>query len=295
MNLPTITVVIPTYNRPDRLKQCLESLEKLDYPRDQWDVIVVNDGGERSFDVIDAYEFSFILQKLTIPNAGPATARNHGAKQASGEYIAFTDDDCEVYPDWLSSAVEYLNGVEAVGGQMVNAYPDSVPAETWQMYIEFLQTKIRTIDDQPILLPSNNILYHRQTFLDIGGFRESFPLPAAEDFEMGYRIFGYGYRQTYTETMKVLHHHRATPLGYLNQHYRYGRGAYYMRQIMADDEKLQTVQLVPRPRGRFFVDLAIHLWHIRAPLGMWLLIILTPIVHFIGRMRETLAPIKKVT
>jgi glycosyltransferase involved in cell wall biosynthesis len=297
MTLPTVTIIIPTYNRPQRLRQCLESLLHLNYPRDLWDVIVVNDGGAISFDGLeDDFLTQLPIQLLAIENTGPATARNYGVNQAIGEYIAFTDDDCEVQADWLSSAVETLQSTEvhAVGGTMINAYPDSIAAETWQMYIGFLQAQLRTIDDQPLLLPSNNIIYHRLTFAEIGGFNETFPLPAAEDFEIGYRIIAGGYSQMLTNKMTVIHHHRSTPIGYLMQHFRYGRGAYYMGKVMAQDERLQQVQLKPRPKGKFFLDLGLHLWNIHAPIGMWLLIILTPIIHRLGRTRETLFPIKKM-
>ncbi len=297
MILPTVTIIIPTYNRPQRLRSCLESLLKLDYPRELWDVIIVNDGGENSFDALDdGFLARLSIQLLTIDNAGPATARNHGAKQSTGEYIAFTDDDCEVQIDWLLSGIETLQSANAhaVGGTMINAYPDSISAETWQMYIGFLQTQLRNKDDQPLLLPSNNILYLRQTFLEIGGFNETFPLPAAEDFEIGYRIIAYGYKQTLTNKMNITHHHRSTPMGYLNQHFRYGRGSYYMGRVMAQDDRLQQVQLRPRRKGQFFLDLANHLRKIHAPLGMWILIILTPIVHRLGHIREKLLPIKQM-
>lgn len=295
MTLPPITIVIPTYNRPQRLRTCLDSLLTLDYPRDFWDVIVVNDGGSTSFDALDDDILANLpIQLLTINNSGPATARNHGANQATGDYIAFTDDDCEVQSDWLLSAVDVLQteDVQAVGGRMINAYPDSISAETWQMYIEYLQTQLRTSDDQPLLLPSNNIMYHRATFMEIGGFNETFPLPAAEDFEIGYRLIACGYSQTLVHQMNVTHHHRATPLGYLNQHFRYGRGSYYMGKVMAQDERLLAVQLKQRPKGKFFLDLAIHLRAIHAPLGTWILIVLTPIVHRLGHIREQLYPFK---
>lgn len=297
MTFPTVTIIIPTFNRPQRLRTCLESLLQLDYPRELWDVIVINDGGINSFDDLDDNFLAQLpMQLLTIDNAGPATARNRGAKKATGEFIAFTDDDCEVQSDWITSGIDtlQLTDVHVVGGTMINAYPESISAETWQIYIEFLQTQLRTQDDQPLLLPSNNIIYHRQTFLEIGGFNETFPLPAAEDFEIGYRIIAYGYKQTLTNKMNVIHHHRATALGYLKQQFRYGRGAYYMGKVLVQNEHLQQVKLRSRRKGQFFLDLAIHLKTIRAPLGMWVLMILTPIVHRLGHIRERLLPLKQM-
>src|SRR5687767_7876993 len=91
----TFSVVIPTYNRPLQLQQCLEGLANQDYPREAFEVIVVDDGGEHPLTKInDHYQTRLSLVFLKQANAGQASARNTGASHAKGQYIAFTDDDC---------------------------------------------------------------------------------------------------------------------------------------------------------------------------------------------------------
>ena len=98
----TFSVVIPTYNRPSQLRECLEALADQDYPRTAFEVIVVDDGSTESLRGIDdLFRAKLPLVFLRQQNAGPASARNTGAQHAKGRYIAFTDDDCVPARDWL--------------------------------------------------------------------------------------------------------------------------------------------------------------------------------------------------
>ncbi len=89
------TVVIPTYNRPQQLIQCLDAISMQAYPKTRYEVIVVDDGSNESMEAAVAPflgRMSIVL--LRQPNSGPADARNAGAAVARGHYVAFTDDDC---------------------------------------------------------------------------------------------------------------------------------------------------------------------------------------------------------
>ena len=77
-DLPTFSVVIPTYNRPQQLKRCLAALAALDYPHDRFEVIVVDDASPTPLNrlveaVQDRIRARFVRQER---NAGPAAARN---------------------------------------------------------------------------------------------------------------------------------------------------------------------------------------------------------------------------
>ena len=94
------SIIIPTKDRPEALFHCLESFTRLDYP--DWELIVVNDGGAESFANLPERLLEILPITLVDQEAsGPAAARNYGASLASGDYLAFTDDDCRVEPDWL--------------------------------------------------------------------------------------------------------------------------------------------------------------------------------------------------
>lgn len=229
------SVIIPTFNRPDQLAACIDSFLNLDYSSKEWELILVNDGGDNSFSgITDAMHTRLPLILHEIEHGGPARARNAGAAIARGEFLVFTDDDCLVDPNWLRAYercfAEFPN-CAALGGKTLNPYPDSIPAETWSRYIGYLRDDLmRDQDGQLLLLMSNNSAYRRDVFLNIGGFDEEFPFAAAEDTELGNRLVGMGYQQTYCPAAVIWHDHKNTSWGYLSQQFRYGRGNYYLQK-----------------------------------------------------------------
>ncbi len=114
---PTITVVVCTRKRPAQLRRCLESLSRLGYPN--FDVLVVDnsEGDDQTKDLADIFHASYVLE----PQTGLSLARNTGAKHATGELIAYIDDDAIAKADWLNAfAREFLDAkVMAVAGQVI--------------------------------------------------------------------------------------------------------------------------------------------------------------------------------
>ena len=100
---PFFSIIVPTYNRPRQLADCLRALSALDYPRRRFEVIVVDDGSASPLaEVVAPFHPLFRLTLVTQDNAGPAAARNTGAALAQGEFLAFTDDDCLPSGRWLT-------------------------------------------------------------------------------------------------------------------------------------------------------------------------------------------------
>src|SRR6476646_11757769 len=90
--LPKVSVVVPVYNGEETIKTCVESLVGLDYPRDRFEVLIVDnkstDGTRR---VVEKYPVT-LLQEAAVQSS--YAARNLGVARSSGEIIAFTDADC---------------------------------------------------------------------------------------------------------------------------------------------------------------------------------------------------------
>jgi GT2 family glycosyltransferase len=277
------SVVIPTYNRPEPLRRCLEGFTRLDHP--SWELLVVNDGGKTSFaSVDDALRARLPLTTIDAPHAGPAAARNAGARAARGEFLAFTDDDCIPEPDWLKQLERGFAQEQAValGGSAINPFPESIPAVTWELYLEFLREYFQDASGNGLMLPSNNLSFRRDAFWSVNGFDETFPLAAAEDVDLAYRVVAAGLRQRYFDEARVWHHHRSTARGYLRQQFRYGRGSFDLRR------RRYSVQAIPRRPGEFYWRLAQFLRRRRAPLGVWALVSLTPFAHRAGIVSQTL-------
>ena len=236
-NVPAFSVIVPTYNRPDALRNCLESFTRLDYPAGAWELIVVNDGGETSFTgVAEDLAQSLPLQLLTIPHSGPAAARNAGTRQARGELLAFTDDDCQVTPDWLRVfARGFADGCwHALGGCSQTPFRQNRAELAWQHLTDFLNSFMQDENGNALLLISNNVAYRHDVFCKMGGFNESFPLAAGEDMEFSYRLLLDGSRQRILPEAVVWHYHHLTAWRHLKQQFRYGRGGYHFGQVLAE-------------------------------------------------------------
>src|SRR5438105_13726768 len=95
----SFSIIIPTYRRPRQLATCLDAVSRIQYPKNSFEVLVVNDGVENlPSDVVQPFNNRVNLRLLTQQHNGPAAARNTGAKNAKGQWLAFIDDDCEPDP-----------------------------------------------------------------------------------------------------------------------------------------------------------------------------------------------------
>ena len=120
---------------------------------------------------------------------------------------------------------------DALGGQSTTPFEQNIAERAWQHLTDFLYDFMRDDSGNALLLISNNVAYKRAVFEAIGGFNETFPLAAAEDMEMSFRLLKSGHQQRYFPEAKVWHYHHLTIWGHLKQQFRYGRGGYYFNQL----------------------------------------------------------------
>lgn len=224
------SIVIPTYGRPARLKQCLQTITELDYSFDTFEVVVVDDGNlAETRDVVMQFVHRLRTRYIAQPSrSGPAAARNTGASQSSGAYLVFLDDDCTVLPGWLRGFDEVLTGDAtgtAIGGRVINAVEDNIYAAASQNVMEFLYEWYNDRSRDARFFATNNLLCPRRDFLAIGGFDERFSRAAAEDRDFCDRWRESGRRLVPADHAMVSHYHRLTLSSFVAQHFGYGRGA----------------------------------------------------------------------
>jgi glycosyltransferase involved in cell wall biosynthesis len=224
---PSFSVVIPSWERPQQLERCLTALAGLDYPRERFEVIVVDDGSRSPIaERFRPCEFDLRLKWLRQDNAGPAAARNLGVQHASGDYLAFTDDDCTPEPQWLRQlAVTFAESPEAlVGGRTINALGGNICAEASQLIIETAYCWLPWVGSELQFFASNNFALRADLFRAIGGFDASFR--TSEDRDCCDRWMRAGRSLRYAPHAVVRHWHELTLVGYWRQHFGYGRGAW---------------------------------------------------------------------
>ncbi len=211
-----ISIVIPAFNAEKTLPACLEACLSQTHP--ETEIIVVDDGSsDRTAALAGEYpEIKLFRQS----NAGPAAARNHGAKMARGDIVAFTDSDCVPRRDWLEKLLAgFDDNVAGVGGSYDIQNPQCLLARLVQAEIEARHAQMTESAD---FLGSFNVAYRRCAFESVNGFDESFRQASGEDNDLAYRLHDAGWRLYFCPTAVVGHWHPTHLPGYLRTQTRHG-------------------------------------------------------------------------
>ncbi len=200
----SIIIAVKSYN--DNLEECLKACLNLNYP--DFEVIVVPD-----------WLMSYGDKRVKILHSGPgrlpAKKRDIGAEIATGEILAFLDDDAYPEADWLTNAVKNFSDINiaAVGGPAVTPpNEDFYALASGLVYESFLvsgnfryrytKEKKQFIDDYP----SCNLLIRKDTFDRLGGFKTNFW--PGEDTFLCMEIVKAGFKIVYDPDVLVYHHRR---------------------------------------------------------------------------------------
>ena len=220
----TVSVVIPTYNNPRLLAECLYSVRALRYPQAALEIVVAdNSSGQETANLLRT-RFPEARRVEMGKNTGFAPACNRGASQASGDYVAFLNDDAVAEPGWLeglftaldaagdgavcaASHIRSQDGREVeYSGASANLFGVGRPRPAWG-WPGTLETPG---EGSPVLFASGGaMLIHRQTFLDVGGFDPNF-FAYFEDVDLGWRLWALGHRVVYAPGAVVRHTGGAT-------------------------------------------------------------------------------------
>ncbi len=234
---PKVSIIVPTYERPTSIVDCLGSLAALDFPREDYEVIVADDGSSAPpVEAVERASTSMNVKLVRCEHRGPASARNAGLRTARGDWIAFTDDDCRPEPGWLRELMgaATIEPPSAAGGQTLNGIPTSDSSETSQLLIDYLYGYFNSDPDSGSFFTTNNLLFPRAELEALGGFDESFPLAASEDRDLCLRWVERGLRIRFAPRATVRHHHPLGALRFLRQHFTYGRGACQLHRRLAE-------------------------------------------------------------
>lgn len=188
-----ISVIIPTCDRTESLARCLEQLESAA------EVIVSDDSPATATRQLISARFPKVIW-VEGPARGPAANRNHGVRQATGEWLAFVDDDCIPEKSWLAEITRAIPGSDVIEGRTVCLGRTNHPLEE---IVENL-----TGD----LFWSCNLAIRRDLFERLGGFDEDFLEAGGEDLEFAWRIRQMKLNARYVPNAVVYHPARRLPL-----------------------------------------------------------------------------------
>lgn len=303
--LPTFSIIVPTFERPDRLGACLESLSRLDYPRDRFEVIVVDDGSARpspdlarelARELVERFRPCLSITLVTQPHRGVGAARNAGARVAQGTYLAFTADDCTPLPGWLRALAQGFAEPESdagLGGAIHNGCPRNPCAEASHVLSEYVCRGGSRSGGNAHFFSPNNLAVPGAAFQRMGGFDVSFALSAGEDRDFCARWCEHGFVLAGCPEAVVVHRHPVSLVEFVRMHWRYGRGSGHFRRNRA---RRLGAGFFSEPPG-FYANLLVHPIRLRGwkAVPQVVLLCLSQIANAAGMFQEWILPQKKVS
>ena len=215
---PRISVIVCSYNGARTIRECFEGLLKLEYPN--FEVIVVNDGSNDATAAI-AHEYDF--QLISTHNRGLSAARNTGLEAATGEIVAYIDDDALPDPHWLNYlASTFLSTTHAgVGGPNIPPLGDGPIAEC-VANAPGGPVHVLLSDQEAEHIPGCNMAFRKSALQAIGGFDPQFR-SAGDDVDVCWRLQQQGGTLGFSPAALVWHHRRNSVRGYWKQQRGYGK------------------------------------------------------------------------
>lgn len=215
---PSVSVIVPVYNAQNTIKECVNSLLSLKYPKESVELIFINNAStDNTLRFLE--EFGDKIKILNERKKGPAAARNKGIMNSSSEIIALTDADCKVYNDWLKKIVNPLQdeSIGAVGGKILSKRPCNKIEE----FGEEIHDHNKAINkNKPPYVITMNWASRRSVLTEVGLFDEGFI--RCEDVDLSRKIMQAGYRFHYEPETIIYHSNEKTLSGLFREGYNHG-------------------------------------------------------------------------
>lgn len=254
----TVSVVVVAFNEEKQIRDCLETLLRLDYPSEKLEILVIdNNSTDGTREVVGHFSRQHANFRLIVNRIkGIAASRNVGLREAKNDLVAFTDADCTVSPDWLSNLEEALRQarlenvkVVVAGGSSIcppraNRFRQALGIAVQNFWGNHGSVQGRLIKTRTYVehLPALNLLCHRECILAEGGFDESMG-NIAEDLELSQRLNWLGYKLLYVPDAAVYHIWRTDLRSWMRNMILYGKGRSWL--VQKDRRSFKFIFLVP--------------------------------------------------
>lgn len=224
-----ISVVIPTYNRREKLVNTLRAFGRQSF--DDFEVIVVDDGSsDGTGEMVNKIEWPFKTKYFFQRNRGPAAARNLGVSQAVGEIIFFTGDDIIPSNNLLGEHIKkHTPGNKRIAVLGYTRWAPQIKMTPFRSYIADYHFAYPTIKDENNvnwgLFYTSNISVHKSFLEEAGLFDEDFPFAAYEDTELSYRLAQKGLKIIFNKDALADHDHEISFKNYQKTMFNKGQAA----------------------------------------------------------------------
>lgn len=230
-----VSVIIPVYNDLERLKICLNNLEKQTVSQENYEIIVVDNGSNIN---TDNFKDIFPQVKLAYESKpGSYAARNRGILLAKGEILAFTDSDCIPNKNWIENGIEKLSTLSEksiVAGKINMFYKDSQRPNSVEIYDCITHLQQEKIVEEAHFAATANLFTYKKVFESVGLFNSE--LKSGGDAEWGKRAYSYGYSIVYADNCCVAHPCRYTLSSIFKKVTRISGGLYAREKLSSNNQ-----------------------------------------------------------
>jgi GT2 family glycosyltransferase len=215
---PCISVIVCTYNGSRTIRECLDALLRLEYSN--FEVVIVDDGStDATAEIVDQYP----VRLISTENHGLGSARNAGLEAATGEIVAYLDDDAYPDPHWLTYlAATFIHTTHAaVGGPNIPP-PGDGPIADCVANAPGGPVHVLLSDQEAEHIPGCNMAFRKAALRAIGGFDPQFRI-AGDDVDVCWRLQKQGSTVGFNPAAVVWHHRRNSVRAYWKQQLNYGK------------------------------------------------------------------------
>jgi glycosyltransferase involved in cell wall biosynthesis len=250
-NLPKLSVIVPVYNGEPTILECLVSLLEQDYPRDFYEVIVVNNRStDKTAQIVKTFDVMYLMENET---QSPSAARNLGAKVAHGDILVFFDADQIAQKNYLSKLIIGWedSSYGAFGGKCMalDNISEKYLMESQQVSEELIERGLKINGSIYHMLGAGISAYRKDIFNQLGGFDPK--MFSSEDFDLALRLQKQsGLKIKYNFDAYCFHYSR-NAVGLLKREYRIGLGDEYFGDKYPELKKSKVVLLFKLTKRTF--------------------------------------------
>jgi glycosyltransferase involved in cell wall biosynthesis len=264
--IPFVSVIVPVYNAERTIRKCLDSIMKLNYPKNRLEILVIDDEStDKTVQIVKQYPVKLIVKR----HGGYPSTMNVGIKNAKGEIILNVDSDTYISEDWLNKVINEFNDstVGVVGGFILPAPTTSFWAKLVGYDSEYRQSqaiqKSKYIDH----ITTTCTAFRRKLFDEIGFFDESFRLGSDED--LTHRALKSGWKLVVKKDAVCYHDFKGSFYSYFKQHH-FREGWYQFKEIRKHPELIRGKKIYP---AKLYI-----------PLFLTFVLFIIPFIYFIDRI-----------
>ncbi|ADJ13945.1 rhamnosyl transferase [Halalkalicoccus jeotgali B3] len=280
------SIICPVYNDPAGIYDTIQSLIDIDYPKNDYEIIVVdNNSSDETLSVIKKLESDhphLVTSLVESDIQSSYAARNTGINAASGEYLAFIDADMTAPPEWLNDLEQcFRQGSDYIGCDVNITIPNDKQT-IWARYDRAQGLPVHYYMNYKNYSPTCSLAVRRSVIENVGLFDST--VKSGGDAEFGHRVNKRNYCSYYASDTHLQHPARTSASNHFSKAARLGRAS-AERRISSDNSAVKIIDFLPPNPIRLYRRLRDLNYSLSILLTFYMITYLLKIRKIVSRIR----------